>query len=276
VARDAKTGAIKAKGTARGMNLSKTTLRLVGTDPDTGKAIDFDVKLKLAQDPKTGPYYWGRFDPRNCSKDPYWLTLVVDGDDGGAHFAARSASGNKLDAKPATVARVDAYQYPKYPWVAGTYEPGKDKNHKIKIHTYEEWQMTIKPKGLVLYPARVMQGEVTLHIVQKARDCKWEPYWGPVTCPVQWKLLEDVTKEAYVVADGFGGLMYYPPETGKPADFGFQVKLSVSSIRPGRADLEITVDPQKYAAGTYDIYVGHTVGQFTKWIATTKVVVELQ
>jgi hypothetical protein len=275
VARDAKTGDIKAKVNARRMDLSKTTLRLVGTDPDTGKAINSEVKLKLALDPVTGPYYWGFFEPRNCSKDPYWLTLVVDGDDGGAHFFGRSPSGCKLDAKPATVARVDAHQYPKYPWVGGTYEPDKDKNHKIKIHTYEEWDLTVKPKQLVLYPARVMQGEVALHIVQKSRDCQWEPYYGPVTCPVQWKLLEDVTKEAYIVADEWGGLILYPPETGKPADFGFQVKLTVDSKIPEKADLEITADPQSYTPGTYDIYVGHAVGKKSKWIATTTIVVDL-
>jgi len=34
--------------------------------------------------------------------------------------------------------------------------------------------------------------------------------------------------------------------------------------------------PQNYTPGTYDIYVGHAVGEFKKWIATTKVVVELK
>lgn len=275
LARDAKTGTIKEKVAARHMDLKKTKLRLVGQNPDTGKSIDIRIKLKPANDPKTGPYYWGCFSPRNCSKDPYWLQMLVDGHDEGAHFSDRTASGSQLDAKPDTVARVDADMYPKYPWIAGTYEPGEDKNHKIKIHTYEEWQVTVKPHRLVIPAARVMQGKVVLHVVQKARDCNWEIYWGPVTCPVQWKLLEDVSKEGYIVADGTGGLMYYPPEIGKPADFGFQVKLSVSP-RPGQADLEITVDPHKYTPGIYDIYVGHIVGELQKWINTAKVVVELK
>jgi hypothetical protein len=274
--RDAATGKLTAR--VRGRIMAEAKLKLVGTYPGTGKKIDHEVRLELAYGDKVGHYYWGSYDPRNCNLDPYWLTLEISGEDPGAHLAHRQPSGSQLDANPASVARVDASTGPVYPWVPNTYEPGTGKNHKIQIYTYEAWELLVKPESLVIKPAREAVGEVILQIRQKARDCNWEPYWGPVTCPVKWKLLEKVTKQAYSdgTTDEYGNLMLFPPETGAPETFGFQVRLLIEPRPPGTAKLVITPDAGKHTPGRYDIQVQHTVGEPpAQWKATTTIVVEL-
>lgn len=276
--RDTATGKLTAM--VRGRVMAKAKLKLVGTYPGTGNKIDHEVDLKLAHDDKVGHYYWGSYDPRNCSLDPYLLTLEISGEDQGTHLAHRQPSGSQLDANPATVAKVDASMGPVYPWVPNTYEPGTDKNHKIQIYTYEAWELLVKPKSLVIKPAQeavggvILQtvGEVILQIRQKARDCNWEPYWGPVTCPVEWELLEKVTKQAYFI-----DRILYPPKTDAPELFGFQVKLLIDPHPPGTAKLLIIIPAAgKYTSGHYDIGVQYTVGEPpAQWKATTTIVVEL-
>jgi hypothetical protein len=274
--RDTATGKLTAM--VRGRVMAKTKLKLVGIYPGTGKKIDHEVQLELAYDDKVGHYYWGSYDPRNCSLDPYLLTLEISGEDQGAHLAHRQPSGSQLDANPATVARVDASMGPVYPWVPNTYEPGTDKKHGIQIYTYEAWELLVKPKSLVIKPAREAVGDIILQIRQKARDCNWEPYWGPVTCPVEWKLLEKVTKQAYSdgTTDEYRNLILYPPKTDTPGLFGFQVKLLIEPHLPGTAKLVIIPDAGKYTSGRYDIHVQHIVGEPpAQWKATTTIVVEL-
>lgn len=243
-----------------GRVMSKTNLRLVGTYPLTGNPIDITVKLTSAKDNDVGQYYWGTFNPHNCSKDPYTLTLIVEGEDNAAHLAQRNPSGTEIDGNPATLAKVDA-SLPSYPWK--DYQPGHDMNHEIKIHPIE-WKLLVNPYGLlVIKPPREAEGEVDLErgeakgevdlqIKQKALDCQWEPYWGPVTCPVQWELFNQVTKQS----DALGRAV-----TGSWEDFGFTVHLLVQPRQLGKAKLVITRYAEKYTPGRYELKVLYKVGE---------------
>jgi len=243
-----------------GKIMEQPELRLVGTYPLTGKPIDMKIKLKLAQDNDVGQYYWGSFNPHNCSDDPYTLTLIIQGKDGAAHLAQRKPSGDEIDAKPATIARVDASLPPTYPWK--DYEPGPDVNHKIQIPP-AEWKLMVNPSGLLaISPQREGKGEVTLQIKQKAWDCQWEPYWGPVTCPVRWELSQNVTKLGKQL------------QTGSWEDFNFQVQLIVH--RSGDAKLVITPDWQMYTPGRYELKVLYEVGEPPKVLSNiVTILVEL-
>ena len=274
--RDAATGNLMDK--VKGRVMAEAKLKLVGTYPGTGEKIDDEVQLDLAYDDAVGYYYWGSFSPRNCSLDSYWLTLEISGEDMGAHFAHRQPTGRQLDDNPATVARIDASMGPNYPWLPKTYSPGTDKTHKVQIYTYEAWELQVTPKSLVIKPERGAMGEVIFHICQNARRCNWEPYCGPVTCPVAWKLLEKITKQAYSdgTKDRYGNVILYPPEIGMPEAFGFQVKLLIEPHTPGTAKLIITPEIGKYKPGSYNLHVQHTVGEpLYQWKATSTIVVEL-
>ena len=247
-----------------GRVMSKTNLRLVGTYPLTGKPIDITVKLTSAKDNDVGQYYWGTFNPHNCGTDPYTLTLIVKGEDNAAHLAPRNPSGTEIDGNPATLAKVDA-SLPSYPWK--DYQPGPDMNHKIKI-SLVEWKLLVNPYGLlVIKPWLEAKGEVDLQIEQKALNCQWESYSGPLTCPVQWELLNQVTKQS----DALGRAV-----TGLWRDFGFAVHLLVQPRQPGKAKLVITPDVRKYTPGRYEIKVLYKVGEPQKlWSNIVTILVEL-
>lgn len=162
--------------------------------PEKGKAmaeVDLLVKWKgqeervtltEAYDSDSGYYYWGSFTPYNCAPDPFMVSLVVTGKDRSAHLASRSPSGYELDSDPSTVATVDASQYPGFPLKG--YTPGADTHHQI-------WMAALQAPVVVATPASVTvsrQETVTVEIQQKAWDCHWEPTFGPVTCPVTWKV----------------------------------------------------------------------------------------
>jgi hypothetical protein len=237
----------------RSMDGISTKLKLVGTDPATGKPINIKVNLTPHHDNKVGHYYWGSFEPRNCSRDPYTLTLVIEGKDNGAHFSQRNPSGDEIDANPSTIAYVDAGN-PIYPWKA--YEPGPDKNHKVVISRFVE-SITIHPKSLVISPSRVMTGEVKVRIQQKTWDCQWEEHWGPLNCSVSWGLDKMVTK------------IEKSPSTRKWSldvrlweYFNLEGKLLITST--GEAKLMITVDAQKYTPGNYSVSIHYTIGQLPK------------
>jgi hypothetical protein len=93
------------------------------------------VPLQLAYDDPgsgVGPYYWGPLNVANsyCPEGKTCLTLNVSGRDSVAHLKARlEATGEELDSKPETVAKVVVSAEQGYPF--SDYEPGTDTNHSM-------------------------------------------------------------------------------------------------------------------------------------------------
>jgi hypothetical protein len=107
-------------------------LELIGKTPNntTEKIL---VNLTAAKDKQSEWYYWGSFQPRNPWGKNYELTLNITAKDASAHFMNRTQSGDELDSRPETIARVDSNNAPLYPFI--NYKPDVDRNHKIEIAT---------------------------------------------------------------------------------------------------------------------------------------------
>jgi hypothetical protein len=170
-------------------------------EPDTGRrmsqaslhlkrmGLNDEVSLTKDYDPTVGYYYWGSYNPINCTNDPITLTVEIAGRDLGAHLSTRNLPGNELDSNPVKIPYIDSSKSPDFPWI--DYQPGPDVNHTITVGKLEWNGFTAEPSNLTVG----REGFVKISVNQLHRDCAWEQYPGPVTCPVTWKVqttLQDV------------------------------------------------------------------------------------
>jgi hypothetical protein len=229
----------------REMDLQATTVHLVGTEPASGNPIDLELALQRAEDSSVGTYYWGSFQPDNCGKDPYQLTIQIRGSDVGPHLQSRAAPGDQLDVDPSSFARAQSDQPPNYPW--NGYQLGTDTHHKITVTT-PVFEALANPTSAVLPAERDAQAEFLLAVRQKSWDCQWEEFWGPFTCTASWRLVENIT------------LQGRPPVSGPPSDFGLGITLEPDPRLTERATLVVTREGRESTPGVYTISAQYTVG----------------
>jgi hypothetical protein len=233
---------------ARSRAMTEIELRLTGTYPGTGRMIDEPVKLELEQDADLGSYYWGCFWPRNCSRDPYLLSIAVTGRDCAAHLKNRSPVGDEVDGDPSTVAEVAlTVDGTGYPWVH--YHPGADRTHKIQVAAFQNWRLKIQPVGghVVLGNDISHEETVSFKLEQSTWDCGWEPVWGPLQCLGRWALLPDVLST----------------RTGNrsiAADVGFEAALAIGR-QAGVASLVLRLLGPDYVPGTYEVGLEYNIGE---------------
>ncbi|EFK10364.1 conserved hypothetical protein [delta proteobacterium NaphS2] len=241
-----------------GRRMREISLHLKGIYPGTGQVMDHEVELTEARDDDQGFFYWGSFEPFNCSKEQYSLQMVFEGRDLGGHLMRRVHPGDVLDSDPSTIAYPQSEMFPDHPLM--NYSPGPDRNHLLKISTPE---LTIKqsPEGPMVLkvepqlhldgnreePVNPPHAEVTLSLTQKMWDCHWEPYMGPPKCDIAWTLAPQILKVGRVA-----------PQIGPPAQFGLELE-----VQPVHRNIQLRASfaaSQIAAFGTYRIAVNYEFG----------------
>ena len=242
-----------------GRRMRQVSLHLKGIYPGTGQMINHEVELTEAQEHDLGYFYWGSFEPFNCSKERYSLQMEFEGRDMGGHLMRRVHPGDVLDSDPSTIAYPHSEMFPDHPLM--NYSPGPDRNHRINVSTPEltpekspEGAMVLKvepQQHLGRYgeePVNPSHAEVTLSLTQKMWDCHWEPYMGPPKCDIAWTLAPQILKVARV-----------SPEIGQPAQFGLELELH-PVIHNGIQLRASLAGNQVVAFGTYHIVVNYEFG----------------
>ena len=241
-----------------GRRMREVSLNLKGIYPGTGQVMDHEVELTEAKDSNLGFFYWGSFEPFNCSKEEYSLQMVFEGRDQGGHLMRRVHPGDVLDSDPSTIAYPHSQIFPDHPLM--NYSPGSDRNHLIKISPPEltegqspAGQMVLKVEPQ-LHPGRPgedpvhpVRAEVTLSLAQKMWDCHQEHYMGPPMCDITWKLASQILKVSRI-----------SPQIGPPTQFG--LKLELQPIVKGVKLSARSAENKTAAFGTYRIRVNYEFG----------------
>lgn len=232
-------------GPTKSKAMTEVRLHVTGKKPGTSTLIDIEVKMEQAEDDILGPYYWGYFTPRNCCKDPYMLTLQISGRDAGPHFDKRPHSGAEVDAEPATMARVDINSGD-FHWM--DYAPGVDSHHTIMVSAFN-WQLTVDPQPLTIASFST-GGALEVELRQRYWDCQWEPTWDIPTCPVEWKLDDDITYLATMTP-------------ASPAYFGLTI---TKEVKHNGLKLRIEPEtqlqkPRRVPLGVYQVHIEYTLGE---------------
>ena len=197
------------------------------------------ITMKAASDDE-GVYYWGSFEPTNCTKDNYQLTFEIIASDSAPHLQTRTYPGNEIDSNPATVATADAGSEPTYPWV--NYETGADTNHVIWVQAFSESATAVPPK--IKLDPRNEKAEVTIKAKMAGLDCHWEPIDADPKCITGWKINDTVTS---LTKTGVSG----PSE-----DFGFA--MAIKDDRAAATVIRFWLAPglqKRYKPGTYRVEV---------------------
>jgi hypothetical protein len=234
---------------AEGRAMAQVVVRLRGVNPVDGTPIDQLVPMEMASDPDVGFYYWGNFRPRNCAPDPYELRLHIEGRDHAAHLTTREPIGDVLDADPSTIATVNPTINGglRYDWTY--YHAGSDQHHRIQVAAFGEVRLLASPEDSVVRLNRVGQEErVTLRFEQTAWNCQWEEFWSVLTCPVRWRLREEVRSAL---------------QSGRVRDaisFGFSARIEI-----GRgtqvAEIVCMIPDGPFRRGRYSLNVDYEVGE---------------
>ena len=214
------------------------TMASVSVEARKGSSQGTTITMKKASD-ADGAYYWGSFQPTNCSLDPYQLTFEITGSDGGPHLQTRTYRGDEIDSNPATVATADVSSPTTYPLL--NYETGADTNHVVWVEAFSEEAEAV-PATVELDPER-FRASAAITAKMTGFDCHQEqPFETDPTCITGWKLDSDVMS------------VTQPGVTGSPESFGFAMELE--DERAASTTLRFWLPPRaerRYTPGTYRV-----------------------